>query len=139
VRIVGDGRPKVVLATLTGEAHSLGIMMVEAVLASFELDCFQLGAETPPLEVAAAARETGADMVALSFSSFFPRRSLVRMATALRGALPPSTALWIGGDGTRGIGPLVAGIEVFDSLDAIEPALARWLPRPAATGAGAAH
>lgn len=126
VRTVGNGPPKVVLATLTGEAHALGIMMVEAVMTALEMDCIQLGAGTPPLEVAAACRETGADIVALSFSAYFPRRSVLHMATALREALPLSTTLWIGGDGVRGVGALASGITTFDSLDAIAPALALW-------------
>jgi len=129
VRTAGDGRAKVVLATLTGEAHALGIMMAEAVMASLEMHCIQLGAETPPLEVAATARETAADIVALSFSSYFPRRATVRMASALRSALPQAIALWIGGEGARGLGRLVPGILVFETLDAIEPALERWRSR----------
>ena len=129
VRTAGDGRPKVVLATLTGEPHVLGTMMAEAVMASLEMNCIQLGAETPPLEVAAAARETAADIVALSFSSYFSRRASVRMAAALRSALPEDTALWIGGEGTRGVGRSIPGVLVFDTFDAIEPALVCWRAR----------
>lgn len=126
VRVAGEGRPRVVLATLTGEAHALGIQMAEAVMTSLGVHCIQLGADTPPMEVAAAAADTGADVVALSFSSYFPRRSMVRMATSLRTALPPAAALWIGGEGVREAGTLVAGIEVFETLADIEPALRRW-------------
>lgn len=126
VRAAGDGRPKVVLATLTGETHTLGILMAEAVMASLGMHCIQLGADTPSLEVAEAAAETNADIVALSFSGYFPRRSMVRAVTALRTALPPAAALWIGGDGVRGAGALVAGIDTFENLEAIEPALRRW-------------
>lgn len=126
VRAAGDGRPRVVLAALSGESHTLGALMAEAVMASLGMQCFQLGADLPPQEVAAAARETGADIVALSFSAYFPRRSLVRMTSALRSILPSGSALWIGGEGTRGTGMLVAGIDSFDSLEDIEPALQRW-------------
>jgi methylmalonyl-CoA mutase cobalamin-binding subunit len=126
VRASVHQRPTVVLATLSGEAHALGILMAEAVMASFELDCIQLGTETPALEVAAAARDTGADIVALSFSAYFPRRSMVSLVTALRTALPPSTSLWIGGDGVLGAAALGSGVETFDSLKEIEPAVARW-------------
>lgn len=129
VRTVSDGRPKVLLATLTGEPHVLGIMMVEAVMASFEVNCIQLGAEVPPMEVAAAADEAAADIVALSFSSYFPRRASVRMTAALRSALPQGTALWIGGEGTSGSGKPSPGVHVFHTLDAIEPALEQWRSR----------
>lgn len=125
VRAAGDGGPKVVLATLTGESHALGILMVEAVMTSLGVNCIQLGAETPPMEVAAAAAETGADIVALSFSSYFPRRSMVRLSASLRASLPPSCALWIGGDGARGA-LLQVGIDGFHSLEAVELAIRRW-------------
>lgn len=126
VRAAGNNRPKVLLATLTGETHALGILMAEAVLATLEADCIQLGADTPPLEVAAAAWETGADIVALSFSSYFPRKSMGRMLLALREALPPATVLWAGGEGTGGFRAPLGGIEIFVSLEEIRPALLRW-------------
>lgn len=125
VRASGDGRPKIVLATLTGEGHVLGIMMVEAVLVSLGMDCIQLGAEAPPHEVAAAAHETSAGIVALSFSSYFPRKSMARMVAALRCALPQETCLWVGGEGARGLSVPGPGVEVFDTLEAIDAALAR--------------
>lgn len=134
VRTAGDGRPRVVLATLTGETHALGIMMVEAVLATLGAECVQLGSNTPPLEVAAAARESGADIVALSFSASFPARSLVRMTAALRAGLPPAIAVWAGGDGIRDQAALASGIDVIDTLDAIEPALVRWHARAGRQG-----
>jgi methylmalonyl-CoA mutase cobalamin-binding subunit len=126
VRTAGVRRPKVVLATLTGEAHSLGILMVEAVMAAHGADCVQLGSETPPLELAAAAAETGADIVALSFAASFPPRILVRMVTSLCTGLPPSVEVWIGGEGAREVPPLSRRVQVFDTLEAIAPALVRW-------------
>ncbi len=128
VRVAGDGRPKVLLATLTGESHVLGIMMVEAVMATLEMDCIQLGGETPPIEVAAAARETDADLVALSFSSYFPRRSMARLVAALRGALPPSATLWIGGEGASDSACLFEDVHIFSGLDEIEPGLRELFP-----------
>lgn len=141
VRATSRREPDVLLATLTGETHALGILMVEAVLATLEVECIQLGSDVPPLEVAAAARETGADIVALSFSSYFPRKSVVRMVTALRAALPAETVLWIGGDGARDAALLGAGVQVFETLAAIEPALQSWRARPEAQRAAspAAH
>lgn len=129
-RLLDGGRPKVLLATLGGETHALGILMVEAVLASFEAACIPLGTDTPLLEVTAAARETGVDIVALSFSSYFPRRSLAHDVAALRAALPSSAVLWIGGDGARHVAVPGPGIEAFDTLEAIGPALARWQAAP---------
>ena len=119
----GDQGPKVVLATLTGETHALGIMMVEAVLATLGAECIQFGSDMPPLEVAAAAAETGADIVALSFSAYFPRKSATRAILALRAALPTGVILWVGGEGAPDTVDIGAGIQVFDRLAAIEAAL----------------
>lgn len=123
VRVAGGGGPKVVLAAPTGEAHGLGILMVEAVLATLGAECIQLGSEVPPAEVAAAAKDTAADIVALSFSSYFPRKGVVRTVRSLRSALPPAAALWIGGDGVPSGAAFGPGVEAFDTLAAIEPAL----------------
>lgn len=129
VRSGGGRGPTALLATLTGESHVLGILMAEAILASLEVQCIQLGSELPPQELAAAASETGADIVALSFSAYFPRRDAARMTKALCKALPPSAELWVGGDGASEAAALARGVYVFDSLAAIEPALLCWHAR----------
>lgn len=127
VRAAGGGQgPKVILATLTGEAHELGIMMVEAVLATLGADCIQFGSDIPPQEVVAAAAETGADIVALSFSAYFPRKSAARAVLALRTALPPGVSLWVGGEGAPETVDTEDGIHVFTRLASIEAALQRW-------------
>ena len=130
----GAGRqgPKVVLATITGEAHALGILMAEAVLTTHGVECIQLGSDVPPMEIAAAASETAADIVALSLSSWFPRKSAVRSIRELRDALPPATVLWVGGAGAPDAAALTDGVYVFDTLESIEPALLFWRSRIAA-------
>jgi len=129
VRTVGDGSPTILLATLTSERHALGILMAEAVMNTLGVHCIQLGSDLPPLEVAAAARESAADIVALSFSSYFPRRFLLQTVMALRAALPPATAIWIGGAGSPPAAALVPGVDVVHRLDAIDGALALWHAR----------
>jgi DNA-binding transcriptional MerR regulator/methylmalonyl-CoA mutase cobalamin-binding subunit len=126
IRSAGDGRPKVILATLAGEPHGLGIMMAEAVMASLGMNCIQLGSEVPPSEVEAAARETGADIVALSFSSYFLSKTSMRMLVALRARLPAAASLWVGGAGMPAAAGSVPGVEAVGMLEAIEAALARW-------------
>jgi MerR family transcriptional regulator, light-induced transcriptional regulator len=126
VRSARFGRPKIVLATLPGEKHVLGILMAEAVMASFGLECIQLGTETPAPELAAAAQESGVDVVALSFSGHVARAALRRAVAGLQTQLPPATSIWIGGDGARNARLPETGIEIFDSLEHIEPILAQW-------------
>lgn len=126
VRTRGAGRPKAVLATLTGEAHGLGILMAEAVMAAHGVDCIQLGTDMPPIEVVGAALDTGADIVALSFSASFPRKSVARVLSPVRAGLPAAVSVWVGGAGAQGVRDLPPGVELFAALDDIEPAIARW-------------
>lgn len=126
VRATADKEPRVVLATPQGEVHGIGILMVEAVLATFEADCIQLGNDLPPREIVAAAVETGTDIVALSFSSYLSRKSVRRTIDALRLALPETTMLWVGGAGAGHAVQPMPGVYVFDTLGAIEPALLFW-------------
>jgi methanogenic corrinoid protein MtbC1 len=126
VRANAGGRPKIILATTTGEAHALGILMAEAVMATFGMECLQLGSDTPLAEVAAAARETAADIVALSFSAYFPAKPLMRTVASLRAATPDATAIWVGGRGASAAPGFPPGVECIDSLEAIEAALQRW-------------
>jgi methanogenic corrinoid protein MtbC1 len=126
VRGGGEGRPRVLLAAPAGEKHGLGIMMAEAVMMTLGADCLQLGGDIPLVEVAAAAREAQADIVALSFSASFPRKNLLRTVAALRADIPRGTVIWLGGEGAAAIGAHMPGIELIGGLDAIEAALVRW-------------
>jgi MerR family transcriptional regulator, light-induced transcriptional regulator len=124
-----EGRPKVVLATTTSEPHVLGIMMAEAVMASLGMECVQLGTGMPVEELADAARETGADIVALSFSSYFPSKIVARTLTLLRPRLPDGVVVWVGGAGVSSAAEFGANVEVIAGLEHIEPALKRWRSR----------
>lgn len=125
----GAQQPKVLLATVTGETHSLGILMAEAILSTLGAGCVQLGSDLPPLEVAAGATDVQADIVALSFSAYFPRQGALRTVRALRAALPPATRLWVGGGGAPDAAACGPGVDVFHTLAAIEPALLDWRDR----------
>jgi len=63
VRTHGDGRPKAVLATLSGDHPGLGIMMAEAVLTTLEVDCIQLGTGVPAAEAPGAPNRAPRDIV----------------------------------------------------------------------------
>lgn len=120
------GGPTVVLATLSGETHALGILMAQSVLVTHGARCIQLGADTPVAEVAAAALELEADAVALSFSSFHTRKGMTLALADLRAALPAATEIWIGGEGGARLRNPPSGIVVMPSLHAIEAAIAAW-------------
>jgi methylmalonyl-CoA mutase cobalamin-binding subunit len=118
--------PRVLLATLPGEMHTLGLMMVHALCALHGCACVSLGPGVPPLELARAARELGSEIVALSFAASMNPARAAREVTVLRERLPGEVALWVGGSCSafRRAGP--EGVQVFNSLAQLRPALADY-------------
>lgn len=90
--------PLVVLATLPGEAHGLGVQMAALVLSARGLRVLSLGTEVPLVEVASLADHTGAAAVGLSVS-ISTRRQAQAGVPALRSALPRKIELVVGGAG----------------------------------------
>jgi len=125
----GTQSPRVLLGTVPGEQHVLGLLMVEALLVLRGIQVVSLGAQTPLGELAAAASAHRADIVALSFSAAFPARQLVPVVKQLRGLLPATTQLWIGGTGCRRYAGTIAGVEHLADFGAID----RLLPQVAAS------
>lgn len=130
---LADG-PAVLLATLPDEPHGLGLLMAEAVAAAEGARCISLGVQTPLVDLVRAAEALGSDIVALGFTGCAQPARAVEILQRLREALPARVALWVGGD----IGWLrrrpVAGVRLFESLDLLPAALAKW--RTAAGGHG---
>lgn len=123
--------PRIVLATVPGEAHVLGLLMAEALLASEGAQCFSLGAQTPVEDIRRAAAAFKAHIVALSFSSAFPLRQAGETLALLRRQLPGTTALWAGGEPLRRLRKTLVGVRfVLDLADGLE-ALKDWRAREA--------
>ena len=118
--------PRVVLATLTGEAHGLGLLMVEALLTLESATCVSLGCQLPAVEIAESARGHAADIVAISFSSAYPPNALRRAIGELRALLPATQSLWIGGAGSSRIRAAPSGVVVIEALGDVARGLADW-------------
>lgn len=119
-------RPRVMLTTLPGEPHGLGLLMVEALLAMEGCRCMSLGVQTPVPDVVAAADAFGIDIVALSFTGCQKPGQVQRGLQQLRDALPASVAIWAGGAAMAGARRRVGGVPAFTSLDDVLPALRAW-------------
>ncbi len=115
--------PRVLLTTVPGEAHALGLLMAEALFSLEGATCISLGIETPLLDIARAATAYGTGIVALSFSSAYPRRQVAPVLTQLRQALPAEVELWAGGAGVARLDG-IAGVRLLTSLDSGRQALA---------------
>jgi methanogenic corrinoid protein MtbC1 len=120
---------RVLLTTLPGEPHGLGLLMAEVMCTLEGAVCVNLGVQTPVDEIVAAAQWHRSDVVGLSATGTLPSRWLRDGVIQLRHRLPVNTALWLGGAasaGPRG----VRGVQRMTDLRAIGPALAALLSPP---------
>lgn len=108
--------PDVLLTTLTGEQHSLGILMVETILTQKKCNVINLGPQTPPAEILQAVNKYKIDVVGLSFSQSFDRSRAEEALLELRLALPKKVEIWAGGAALNNSKLQQAGILIFTDL-----------------------
>jgi methylmalonyl-CoA mutase cobalamin-binding subunit len=90
--------------------------MAQAVLADAGAECIYLGPHTPLGDLNLATQACHADIVALSFSSAYPRHRTRPFITQLREMLPGSIEIWAGGAGAGEIKRSISGVRVFSEL-----------------------
>jgi MerR family transcriptional regulator, light-induced transcriptional regulator len=90
-------RESFVFATLPGERHELGLLMSAMICASRGFKVHYLGADLPPAEIARFTREVGASVIAISVVLQEGLADMPLQLAQLAAALPPDTAIWIGG------------------------------------------
>lgn len=113
----------VLLTTPSGEQHSLGLLMAQAMFALAGYQCHYLGTQMPVNEIAAAARAFEVQRVGISLSVNFPRRLANLVADDVRSALPTEIDLWIGGAGAVHVRKKIPGVRTFESIAALREAL----------------
>jgi len=118
--------PRVLLSTLQGETHGLGLLMADAMFSVEGCACMNLGCQTPSQDLAAAAQALRADIVVLSSSAAANPVKLAEALAELRALLPASVELWAGlpHAGLRRRG--VPGVLLLDRLDSIAAQVQRW-------------
>ena len=110
---------RVLLTTVPGERHTLGILMVESLLTLHGVATISLGEQTPLQDIVAAALAHRADVVAISFSGAFPLRHIQTVVGELRKTLPPQCRIWVGGAGSDSTSFDLNGVDAISSLDQI--------------------
>lgn len=108
----------VLLATLPGERHRLGLLMVALLYASRGYRVELLGVDTPVASIAGAARALRAAKVAVSLSIQSSGEPTRRLLMDLQERLPQGCALVIGGQGASRTRK-VPGVERIVRLDAV--------------------
>ncbi|MCX6552782.1 MAG: cobalamin-dependent protein [Acidobacteria bacterium] len=130
LRMPFDGRatgPLAVCATLPGEVPAVGLQMAALILAAAGVRVVYLGTEIPVLELATAARDLGARMVALSVSAAADGPTVKRFLTRLRLSLPRPVTVVLGGQGAPDLRGGFTKMAGFTELD-------RWARRQASAG-----
>jgi DNA-binding transcriptional MerR regulator len=120
------GAPRVLLSTLPGEQHGLGLLMAEAACTLEGAESVSLGLQTPVSELVAAVLAKRADVLALSVSAGYPAAALQEAVGSLRRALLPAVELWCGGAGATRLKRPPSGVRSFNDLAGIGQALAEW-------------
>jgi len=123
------GAPRVLLTTLPGEQHILGLLMVECMLWTHGATCIALGPQTPAREIVRAAEVQHADVVGLSFSPAYPVHTAIDTLVALRAMLPADAELWAGGSNPALFRRRIEGVLPVRELAAIPDAVANWRAR----------
>ena len=93
------GRGKVLLCTLPGERHRLGLLIAALAYAAYGARTELLGVDLPLNSIAQAAKILKVDRVAVSLSVQFTGEPVRRMLVELKDRLPPECKLLIGGKG----------------------------------------
>ena len=121
-----SGTPRLLLTTLPNEQHSLGLLMVEALLVPEGVQCISLGPMMPLDDIRRAALAHNVHIVALSFSAAFPLRQATDGLLSLRRQLAPTVQLWAGGEMTRRVRKTLPGVVLIPDLAASVNALRSW-------------
>jgi MerR family transcriptional regulator, light-induced transcriptional regulator len=138
--------PRVLLTTVPGEPHALGLLMAECMMALEGCETLSLGVQTPLVDIVAAARACRADVVALGFTALQNPREVRAALARLREQLPASVALWAGGQ-CPALYQRPRTVERSDTpiftpmaqLSDIVQGVARWRQRQGSTADSAAH
>ncbi len=119
--------PRVLLTTLPGEMHTLGLLMAECLLALEGCERRALGRDTPVSDVVQAVEHWQIDVVALSVSALPAATAVWGALGQLRESLPSHVAIWVGGSSVhlrRRHTP--DGIWVMQSVQALSQQVQRW-------------
>ena len=109
--------PKVLFALPPGEHHLIGLLMAEATIAEWGASTISIGSDIPLNDLKLAAISCKADVVALSFSAFYPARKVVPTLRHLRHLLPSQIQIWAGGGGLAGLRKHPKGVCIISEFN----------------------
>lgn len=118
--------PKIMLTTPPNEHHSLGILMVEALLRLDHVDAVCFGTVMPIRDMVQGALKHQINIVALSFSASYPAAKAIEFLEELRFRLPLSIDIWAGGSALRSTRRHIEAVTFFNDLNSLRVGIQHW-------------
>jgi len=116
---VKSAQPPVLLATLPGESHSLGLIMLESLLRDQGIKVVNLGTEVPMDQLIMACQRYQVGAILLSFSGAYNsnaiRKELIDLAERLSDEIP----IYVGGSGVKRMRKLPPQVKIKNDLSEI--------------------
>lgn len=126
--------PRIMLTTAPDENHTLGLLMVEAMMRLDNVDAICFGAQMPVRDIAQAVIKHKMNIVALSFSASYPTSKAIDFLEELRFRLPLNIDIWAGGNALKSTRRSIEAVDFFHNLESIRNAAAAWRRRHGRTG-----
>ncbi|MEH6651652.1 MAG: MerR family transcriptional regulator [Motiliproteus sp.] len=129
--------PKVLLTTLPGERHGMGLLMVDLLLRAEGVETLSLGVETPIDQIIEACTDLQPQALALAFSAVQKRTAVIAALKELSDKIPEPLVLLAGGEGVsklRAIPPRIRIVKSLDTINKVVASLRRDLKDVSAVG-----
>jgi DNA-binding transcriptional MerR regulator/methylmalonyl-CoA mutase cobalamin-binding subunit len=109
----------VLLATLPGEMHSLGILMLECLMRNQEISVINLGTEMPMDQISLACRKYQAKAIMLSFSGSYNSNTIRNELIELSERIDDQVLIYVGGSGVKRMRKLPEQIVMLQKLEEV--------------------
>jgi DNA-binding transcriptional MerR regulator/methylmalonyl-CoA mutase cobalamin-binding subunit len=123
----GPGAPAVVLATLPGELHGLGVEMVALYLAMHGAVPRVLGVDTPTDQIVDATHALGARAVGISVSASADLDACRGQLRWIANALRSDVRIWVGGRRARALQADIPRVRITTTWQELDECLAELL------------
>jgi len=105
------------LGTLTGEEHTLDLLMVAALLSSHGIPFFNLGSDIPNGPDRPGSTQFHIDVAGISFSEAYPYRNIRPHPAELREQIPDAVDVWTGAEDVHRLRKLPLVVTRYTSLE----------------------
>lgn len=121
-----NSKPRIMITTAPEELHTLGTLMIEALLRIDQINAINYGAQLSITEIKKVIARHEIDVVMLSFSGAYPTNRALDFLEKLRLQLPIKTEIWAGGSALHHTRKTIDGIIMLDELTDIRNRVLFW-------------